>query len=288
VVRRRPGVQLPAGDRLLVSLLATATSGAGPRERSTLACLSDGALVEWRRFDRAYACSTDRHGRLLARDTGSREVARRDLGLDAAGGVFLDQDLGRYDCSTHHVRIDGGDALYFLQGTPSTGHQGKRLCRVDAAGAIHDGPTWDDRGAFLMDGCATRGLDDTIVRAYRDYHPDPRVCERAIEAWALSGAGARWRLAVDADVTALITMADRQVVVFALTSGRLGAIGARSGEPGPPARRRRRADLPRRSRCGAPLIIGRSTAGFALGAGEPVTGAAPPMTAVHRRRDGRR
>lgn len=225
------GVQLLRhGDRLLVNLLASATAGAGPRDGSTLAYLADGALADWRRFDRAYACSIDRHGRLLARDTGSREVARRDLGLDPAGGVFLDQDLGGYGCSTHHIRIDGGDALYFLQGTPSTGHQGKRLCRVDAGGAIHDGPTWDDRGAFLMDGCATLGLDDTIVRAYRVHHPDPRICECAIEAWPLSGAGARWRVALDADVTALITMAGRRIVVFALTSGRLGAIDARTGE----------------------------------------------------------
>jgi len=225
------GVQLlHQGDRLLVNLFVAATAGPGPRDRTTLAYLSDGALVEWRRFDRAYACSLDRHGRLLARDTSRGQPARHDLGFDAAGGVFLDEDLGGYDCFNHYLRIDGGDALYFLQGTPPAAHPGKRLCRVDAAGVIHASPTWDDQGALLMAGCATLGLDDTIVRAYRVHHPDPRRGACAIEAWALTGAGARWRLAVDADVTALITMAERRIVVFALTSGRLGAIDARTGE----------------------------------------------------------
>lgn len=225
------GVQLlHHRGRLLVNVFGSATPGVGPRDRSTLAWFADGALVEWRRFDRTYACSTDRHGRLLARDTSRQPPARHDLGLDAAGEVFLDQDLGRYDCFNHHVRIDGGDALYFLRGTPPTAHQGKRLCRIDAAGALHDGPLWDDGAAHYMDGCATLGLDDTIVRAYRVHHTNPEIREGAIEAWSPAGAGARWRLAIDADVTALITMAERQVVVFALTDGRLGAIDARSGE----------------------------------------------------------
>jgi hypothetical protein len=225
------GVQLlrhPAA--VLVHVLEGGDYLRGQPDRSKLLSLQDQSLTEMRSFDRACAFSIDRHGRILARDTGDlrQKRARLDQVLDASGDAIVEADFGHYDCFNHYLRIDGDDDLFFLRGTPPSSHQAKRLCAIDRKGAIRTLMLWDDQGEHMMDGSATRGPDDTIVRAYRVYNPNPMRTRGAIELRSFA-RGALWRSDVEADVTALVVASDGDHVVFALTNGRIGVIDMSNG-----------------------------------------------------------
>ncbi len=220
------GIQLlRQPDQLLVHVLQP-----GAEVRSTLYALRAGALVEWRSFDRACACSVDRRGRILARDTRHLrgDGPRLDRILDENGALLLQRDLGSFDCFNHPLRIDGGEELYLLRGAPPSSHQGKRVWAIDAGGAEHDRMRWDDQPAHLMDGCAVLGPDRTIVRGYRVYHPHGSQ-GGAVERRPLGDGPVSWRCPVDADVTALVVTPDTHHVVFATTAGRLAVVEMSSG-----------------------------------------------------------
>ncbi len=226
------GVQLlRQPDQLLVHILERGDHMSGQPDRSNLVALRGNSLVEWRPFANACAFSIDRQGRILARDTGDniRPRARLDRVLDPLGKVLLEADLGHYDCFNHYVRLDGGNELYFLRGTPPSSHQAKRLCAIDTDGAIHERMTWDDQREHLMDGAAAFGPRDSIVRAYRVYNPSPKATKGCVELYSLSKGRALWKFDVDADVTSIVATADARHIIFALTNGRLGVVDAVDG-----------------------------------------------------------
>lgn len=226
------GVQLlRQPDQMLVHVLERGNHISGQPDRSNLFALSGNSLIEWRQFANACAFSVDRHGRILARDTGDhmRSRARLDRVLDPSGSVVLETDLGHYDCFNHYVRLDGADALYFLRGTPPSSHQGKCLCEIDSDQTIHQRMTWDDQREHLMNGCAAFRSKDSIVRAYRVYNPSPKSTKGAIELFSLLEGRAVWKRDIDADVTSIVATADTRHIIFALTNGRLGVIDAVDG-----------------------------------------------------------
>lgn len=204
----------------------------GHPDRSTVFALQGSSLVKWCQFENACSLSVDRQGRILARDTGGlrRGRARRDRVLAPSGKAIRETDLGHYDCFNHYVRLDGGDELYFLRGSPPSSHQAKRLCSIDLTGTIRERMTWDDQGERLMDGCAAFGPRGSLLRAYRVYNPSPRTTKGAVELYSLSAGRALWRLGLDADVTCLVTTANAQHAIFALTDGQCGVINVADGQ----------------------------------------------------------
>ena len=215
---------------VLVHVLERGDYLRGQPDRSKLLSLQGQSLIEMRSFDHAYAFSIDREGRVLARDTGDprQKRARLDRVLDSSGNTIVESDFGHYDCFNHYLRIDGDEDLYFLRGTPPSSHQAKRLCAIDRKGATRELMLWDDQGEHLMDGSAARGPGDTIVRAYRVYHPNPTRSRGAIELHSFA-RGSLWRSDVEADVTALVVASDGGHIVFALTNGRFGVINMTNG-----------------------------------------------------------
>jgi hypothetical protein len=135
------GVQvLRTAGATFVHVIVRPNGASGDADRSTLLQLQGNALAPLASFGSISLVSVDRTGRFLLRDTDhSRSRKRTDRVIDADGQVVLARDLGHYDCFNHYLRLDGGDALYFLRGTPPTSHEGKVLCRVDGAGHVEKG-----------------------------------------------------------------------------------------------------------------------------------------------------
>jgi hypothetical protein len=194
--------------------------------------LQGSSLIEWLEFDNSCSLSVDRHGRILARDTGDRHRGRTRLDrvLDPSGNVVLETDLGHYDCFNHYVRLDGGEELYFLRGSPPSSHQAKRLCGIDLAGTVRERMIWDDQGEHLMDGCAAFGPTGSLARAYHVYNPNAETTKGAVELYSLSAGRALWRFDLDADVTSMATTTDGRLVIFVLTDGRFGVIDTSDGQ----------------------------------------------------------
>jgi hypothetical protein len=227
------GVQLlRQPDGWLVHVLQRGNLLTGQPDRSTVFALQGSSLVEWRQFENACALSVDRQGRILARDTGDRGRgrARRDRVLDPSGKVIRETDLGHYDCFNHYVRLDGGDELHFLRGSPPSSHQTKRLCGIDFVGTIRERMIWNDHGEHLMDGCAAFGPRGSLLRAYRVYNPSPTTSKGAVELYSFSAGRALWSSDLDADATCLVTTTDARHVIFALTNGRFGVIDTADGQ----------------------------------------------------------
>ncbi len=199
-------------------------------DRSTLFRLGPDSLEHARTFDHAVALSSDAAGDLLCRDTGARGRgrARADVVLSASTDEAVRADLGHYDCFNHYLRLDGGDGLCFLRGTPSGSHQGKRLCRVDLAGAVDEVMDWDDQATHLMNSTACWLSARSIVRAARVYHPRPGTGANLIERRELGSGPPAWRVSVGAPATELAVAGD--AVVFALMDGTLGILDAATGE----------------------------------------------------------
>lgn len=199
-------------------------------DRSDLFALRDGTLDPFHSFDHAVSCSIDRSGRVLARDTRhDRAAVRFDLVLDASGAVVWQGDLGHYDCFNHHVRVDGGDALYFLRGTPPSQHLHKVLCCLDRDFATQEVVRWDDVGdGHLVVGDARLLADGALLRAYRIDHPRAGLADGCLDVLERPSNRRRFVKGMDGVAVALAPMAQDKVA-FALTDGRLGVLDTRDG-----------------------------------------------------------
>jgi hypothetical protein len=203
----------------------------GTPGQAALYRLRGDVLEEVARLPRPLLFSADRRGRLLGRDTGelSGRGPRQDEVRGADGQLALSRDLGHFDCFNHHLRLDGGDALYFLRGTPATSHEGKVLCRIDAAGAVHEGWPWDSAERHLMSSTACLLPDDGLVRAYRVYDPRPGRHTCYLEALELANGRRRWHHPVSALVTSLALVEGKPWLLYALTDGRVGVMDTDTG-----------------------------------------------------------
>ena len=209
---------LRVGDRLLVAAIE--------REVSALHELTGETLRSLRRFDRAYAFSTDAHGHLLARDTGSD--GRRDLVLDSAGQTLHAADLGHYDVFNHALRLDGGARLHYLRGTPATQHEHKVLAAISADGAIAEVMRWDGDGAHHMDPSACTLDDGAIAAGYRVHHPHPGKGARFVVRRRRDGA-VEWAARRAYAPRAIAHAPAIGAVIVASLDGTLAALDLRSG-----------------------------------------------------------
>lgn len=227
------GVQLlRSAESAFVHVLERANVFTGSHDRSTLLELRDAELVGVAGFDHGVLFSVDRAGRFLCRDTGdlAQKRERRDAVIGSGGRVLLSQDLGHYDCFNHHLRIDGGDDLYFLRGTPASSHQSKVLCRIDTTGSVKECFRWDTEEQHLMCGTACLLSTGILVRAYRVYDPHPQRFSAYVEAREMPTGRRRWRRSVSALVTCM-TSVDRQPwLIYALTDGHVGVLDVETGD----------------------------------------------------------
>ncbi|HVK74445.1 MAG TPA: PQQ-binding-like beta-propeller repeat protein [Kofleriaceae bacterium] len=224
------GVQvLRQADRLLVHVLQPDTGAGGPPARSCLVELRDGSLVEWRAFPGVYLFSVDRHGRILVRDARpDASAARRDRVLDPSGAVVMEADLGGYDGSNHHLRLDGGRELYFLRGAPPAPYLAKRLCAIDEALTVSDRGCWDGPGEQLVKSCAAFGPGDSIVRGYQ-VRLGSDASTGMVDLYSLSRGQPVWRCEVGASITAVAASSDARHVIVAQPDGHLRLIDASDG-----------------------------------------------------------
>lgn len=199
------------------------------RHGSVLHALEGDELRLLRRFDRSYLFSTDAHGRLLARDTG-REKPRLDLVLDAVGATLHATDLGHFDVFNHPLRLDGGDGLYFLRGTPASQHQRKVLASIGADGEVHEVMRWDGEGAHHMDPSACLVDDGALVVGYRVHHPHPGKGDRFIARRGRDGA-VEWQVLRPCAPVALAYAPAVGAVLVASLDGSLAAFDVRTGAP---------------------------------------------------------
>ena len=182
-------------------------------------------------FEHAVVLSTDAFGNVLCRDPGDigRKRERADRILNSAGQVIYRSDIGHYDCFNHYLRLDGGDSLFFLRGTPPSSYQNKQLCRISPDGAIASVTRWDNQGEHLMNSVACWTSGTSLVRSYRIYNPAPRAGVRWIERVELTSVDRpAWKLAIEQPATALVVA--NGIVLYALTSGVLAALDVNSGK----------------------------------------------------------
>ena len=180
-----------------------------------------------REFDRAYSFSADALGRVLARDvTGA---STRDLVLDAQLRTLLETSLGHYDCFNHHVRLDGGEALWFLRGTPATSHEHKRLCRVTRGLAVDEVLDWDGASSHHMEGVACWIGSDSVAIAYRVHDPNPSKTSAVVERRSLATGRTVWQHTLHLPPIAVCHIPPLEIVVWATLDGRVGALDARTG-----------------------------------------------------------
>ncbi len=218
------GIQLlRSPDGPLVNVLERGNPFAEIPDRSTLFRLTPDGLEKLVAFERAVVVSVDLAGHLLCRDPGDPmgEAARRDRLMTRDLKEVLATDLGHYDCFNHYLRLDGGDGLYFLCGTPRSSHRRKRLCRLDPAGAVTEMMRWDDQGGHLMNGVGCLAPDGTLIRGYRVYDPKPGKGVVQIQRCDIASGRPLWTIDVAAPVTAMALVGDARLA-YALTDGTLG------------------------------------------------------------------
>jgi hypothetical protein len=195
------------GDELLVHVLERGKwEITGKVDRSTLFSLRGGALVPRHNFDYAHTFSIDIHGRVLARDADESYHLRRwrqDAVFNAAGGLFLQADLGPYNW--RYFRLDGGQNLYFLRQTSDPCQT--ILCTVATDGTIQEHFAWEVGRASSSAGW---GPGRSIVVAY-EIGDGARVA-----AFALDSGQALWRRDVDAAVSATAVFENGCLAVAAL------------------------------------------------------------------------
>ncbi len=197
---------------------------------STLWWLDDDGLTLAYDFQKGAVISVDRNGNLLCRDpgdTGRRRERVDQILLPNAKNAYSG-DLGHYDCFNHYLRLDGGEALYFLRGTPKSSHENKQLCRVLVDGSVETVMPWDTKQSHLMHPIACWGSNNSIIRAYSVYNPHPGKGAKYIEACTPAG-GSAWSHEVSALVTSMVMM-NNDVLAYALTDGCLGLLDATTGE----------------------------------------------------------
>jgi WD40 repeat protein len=223
------GVQLLAHPQgpLVNSLKYSPDSG--NKTRSVLYRLKQ-PLKEVYAFKHAMVFSVDQNGQLLCRDSDnpSNKRPRQDMWLDANLKKIQSKDIGYYDCFNHYLRLDQGEGLYFLQGTPASSHQKKKLCRLHLDGTIEPIMNWDNHAAHLMNSIACWGPQNTLIRSFKIYNPQPDHRDIRIESVDLSSGKTLWTCQMSALVTAMV-LVENTHLAYALTNGKMGLIDIARG-----------------------------------------------------------
>lgn len=221
------GVQLLIQPtRTLVNVIQRSKNWSEP-DRSTLLSLDSRGVNEVETFEHAVLLSVDRAGNVLCRDT-HRETPRQDKILSGDLAELWTGKLGHYDCFNHYLRLDGGDGLFFLRGTPPDSHKRKRLCVLSPDGSRRALMDWDGRDNHLMNSSACWASGGTLVRAFIVYDPRPGEGRAFIQRCRPETGEVLWSRAVGTLVAAMVVV--ETMLVYALTDGSLGLIQLEDGE----------------------------------------------------------
>ncbi len=230
LLQARPGGA--GGEPTFVHVFTRGNPFTGLPDISALHRFDGELLVEALRLERPTLFSIDGAGNLLCRDVRSRgDEPRCDEVRAADGAVVWSGDLGHYDCFNHYVRVDGGDALYFLRGTPADSHEHKALCAVTAPSpaSVREVLPWDSADRHLMNGVACLLPDGGLVRAYRVHSSRPGSHACYLEAHELSSGRRRWHHPISALVTSMALFAAKPWLIYALTDGKVGVMHTETG-----------------------------------------------------------
>ncbi len=198
------------------------------KAQSKLYAIEEDSLTHLSTFDYPVLFSADAEGNLLGRDTRSHsQASHRDFVLNVERERTFLGDLGHYDCFNHYVRLDGGEGLAFLRGTPASSHKQKRLCRLNERGQVEELVKWDDASVHTMLGNACWVAAQSLVRSGKRYSPRPGAGEVFIERRDLGRSKPRWYVPLSAPATALVASEKR--IHFALTDGTLGTFDIETG-----------------------------------------------------------
>ncbi|MCA9179506.1 MAG: hypothetical protein KDB14_33855 [Planctomycetales bacterium] len=225
------GVQILGGPNgPLVHVVRRANYSETTDDRSTLFRLVSSGLEQVHEFDGAVVISMDDKGNLLCRDPGDwqRKRGRMDQVLTSELNQVFAGDLGHYDCFNHFMRLDGGDGLYFLQGTPPSSHEHKRLCRFNSDGSVSPVFKWDDAKSHLMNGSACWGPNGSLLRSFSVYDPCPGQSSKKIQRCNVATGRALWTTEVSALVTSMAIIGE-EFLAYALTDGEIGLLSIEDG-----------------------------------------------------------
>jgi hypothetical protein len=205
---------------------------------SRLLAIQDGTLVELGTYAGSYSFTGSSNGTVLGRlDRHRRGSATSDLLIEVATGVVAAIDCGQYDCFNHFLGVDGAPANYFLQATPSDGHERKRLCRLDAHGNVESlWPVLHQDGSYASHAmeCCGCFLEDSagagIVLAGRHYDPNPSTPTSGfIYRKSLNADRELWRHSTAAASSAIVHVGRLGIIAAAFLDGTLKLIDAVTG-----------------------------------------------------------
>jgi len=216
-------------------LIAVALGEPRQAVRSKVQAFVADALVDIAELEGAYNFGSATNGYVLGRlDRHQAGASKRDVLIHVATGEVRPLDLGHYDCFNHHLGIDGAPDLFFLQGTPASSHEGKRLCRLSPDGKVDSlWPILDPKGRLnhAMDCCGCYLQDaagEAVVIAGRYYGARPPHTGFLYRR-SLSGKREVWRHVTDASASAIAAIPDHKLIAAAFLNGTLCLLDAESG-----------------------------------------------------------
>jgi hypothetical protein len=226
-VGRDQGVQIFPGNPAVVH----AIQRSGKSWSRSVLWVHAPELREIQRFTGCLVFSRTADGSFLGRGTTPGGQSRpADVIVTRDGYVSRSLELGGYDCFNHYLRVDGGAQFLYLAGERSAEHTSKRLMTVSSDGnKVQRLWMWDRADTHRMESTACIEADERIVAGYRLYRPQPGEGYAFLESRALADGRTLWSVPVDSAVTALAVAPRHSCVIFALLSGRVGALAFESG-----------------------------------------------------------
>lgn len=204
-----------------------------------LCVISNEELREIGSFEGEYTFSSSTNGFVLGRlNRIPSGTSTEDVLIDLDGRAPARKlALGHYDCFNHYIGIDGAPYLFFLQGTPPTSHQNKRLCVVQPNGETRSLwpllPADGTHASHAMECCGSFVQDtvgEGVVVSGRHYAPNPTTPVTAfIYRRGLDDLRDLWRRELVACASAISFVPDEGVIAAALLDGSLLLLRAADG-----------------------------------------------------------
>lgn len=170
-------------------------------------------------------------GGFLARQIALEGKDLEDLVLDPAGRIVHRRRLGHYDLFNHHLRIDRGEAFFYLAGNPPEQHQDKGLFRLDPQ-------TFKTREVLRLEhhpehfnnlhGCL---LGNRLLLNAKVYNsPHHAYGTQRLTCYDLESRGTLWGATLSAQVSAFAPLPGGQWIALALVNGQVEVRDLASGE----------------------------------------------------------
>lgn len=151
--------------------------------------------------------------------------------LDPTGRIVHRRRLGHYDLFNHHLRIDRGEAFFYLAGNPPEQHQDKGLFRLDPQ-------TFKTREVLRLErhpehfnnlhGCL---LGNRLLLNAKVYNsPHHAYGTQRLTCYDLESRGTLWGATLSAQVSAFAPLPGGQWIALALVDGQVEVRDLASGE----------------------------------------------------------